>query len=486
MAYRIARPGRGLNNGRMSTQRLQANHTRRIRRAIVIAIALLFLPIAQAEPRPNILFILVDDLGKEWIGAYGSESVETPNIDALAESGMRFENAYSMPQCTPSRATLLTGQYPWRTGWVNHWDVPRWGVGYFDWEAYTTFPMLLDDAGYATCAAGKWQINDFRLEPEAMRKQGFDDWCMWTGYETGNPPSGERYWNPYVNTPAGSRTVKDAFGPEVYTDHLMRFMSRHRDEPMLLYYAMALTHTPFTTTPHARDAEGKQAQHKAMVEYTDHLVGRLVDHLTELGLRERTYIVFTTDNGSTRGVDGVRHGKTVAGAKAQKTEAGVCAPFIVSAPGRVSPGSRTQALTDFTDILPTFAEIAGVALPTPDTIDGQSILPVLTGVTDALPRAWILAMGHGPAILDADGIRGKHDFASRVIRDDRYKVWIDESREIVRLHDLQEDPGEEQNLLDGDTTNYEAVLKKFRHALERMPEKDARPKYRQRAPNAWD
>ena len=85
-----------------------------------------------SKQKPNILFIMLDDLGKEWISCYGAEDIETPNIDALAAGGMKFNNAYSMPQCTPSRATLLTGKYPWRNGYVNHWDVPRWGIGYFD------------------------------------------------------------------------------------------------------------------------------------------------------------------------------------------------------------------------------------------------------------------------------------------------------------------------------------------------------------------
>ena len=89
---------------------------------------------AKSLDRPNILFIMADDLGKEWISCYGAEDLRTPNIDALAAGGMKFRNAYSMPQCTPSRVSVLTGQYPWRTGWVNHWDVPRWGVGYFDWR----------------------------------------------------------------------------------------------------------------------------------------------------------------------------------------------------------------------------------------------------------------------------------------------------------------------------------------------------------------
>ncbi|MGD8240450.1 MAG: sulfatase-like hydrolase/transferase, partial [Armatimonadota bacterium] len=233
---------------------------------------------AGGTTKPNIIFIMVDDLGKEWISGCGAEDIETPNIDALAAGGMRFRNAYSMPQCTPSRATLLTGQYPWRTGWVNHWDVPRWGVGYFDWKQREnmTFARLMKPAGYATAVVGKWQINDFRVAPDALKKHGFDDWCMWTGGEGGNPPSNQRYWDPYVHTAEGSKTYEGKFGPDIYTDHLIDFMQEHRDEPMMLYYPMALTHGPLVHTPAEPDVTEPVDKHKAMVRYTDHLVGRIV------------------------------------------------------------------------------------------------------------------------------------------------------------------------------------------------------------------
>ena len=139
-------------------------------RIACLALVLLLAPLVRAEDatdaRPNIIFILLDDLGKEWVSCYGAENIETPNVDALAASGIRFNNAYSMPQCTPSRATFLTGQYPFRNGWVNHWDVPRWGVGYFDWKKNPSIGRVMKAAGYATAAAGKWQINDFRIHPE--------------------------------------------------------------------------------------------------------------------------------------------------------------------------------------------------------------------------------------------------------------------------------------------------------------------------------
>ena len=186
--------------------------------------------------KPNILFIMVDDLGKEWVGCYGSEEIKTPNIDALAATGMRFNNAYSMPSCTSSRTALLTGKYPWRNGYVSHWDVPRWGVAYFDWKKKenTTFARLMKDLGYATCAAGKWQINDFRIEPQAMKKHGFDDWAMWTGWEEGNEVSEKRFHDAYVNTPEGSKAYDGKFGPDLYTDHLINFMRKHKKKPMCL------------------------------------------------------------------------------------------------------------------------------------------------------------------------------------------------------------------------------------------------------------
>jgi arylsulfatase A-like enzyme len=118
---------------------------------------------------------MLDDLGKEWVEACGSEESLTPTADKLAAEGMQFINAYSMPQCTPTRATLLTGQHPYRHGWINHWDVPRWGWGcHFDPKHNLSFATVMKSAGYVTAAAGKWQINDFRITPNAMVDNGFD------------------------------------------------------------------------------------------------------------------------------------------------------------------------------------------------------------------------------------------------------------------------------------------------------------------------
>jgi arylsulfatase A-like enzyme len=228
------------------------------------------------------------------------------------------------------------------------------------------------------------------------------------------------------------------------------------------------------------------AKHKAMVRYMDKLVGQLVAALEELGIRHRTIVVFTTDNGSGGGITGARNGRRVKGGKAKKLESGVCAPFIVNCPGRVPAGTVSEALTDFTDLLPTFAELAGTSTPRDVQIDGVSIVPVLLGEAEDSVRQWIMALGHGAARLDEQGVRGQADYASRVIRDKRYKVWVDEQAKITQLYDLRADPWEEKNLIGSTDHDDATAIRKFQAVVDMMPAEDARPKYTPRAANPWD
>ncbi|MHC4403862.1 MAG: sulfatase-like hydrolase/transferase [Planctomycetota bacterium] len=436
--------------------------------------------------RPNVVFIMVDDLGKEWVSCYGAEGIETPNVDALAAGGMTFHNAYSMPQCTPTRATLLTGQYPWRNGWCNHWDVPRWGAGcHFDWKHNVTFARPLKEAGYATAVAGKWQINDFRVTPDVLAKHGFDEWCMWTGFESGNPPSGKRYWDPYIHTNQGSRTYEGRFGCDVFVDFLIHFLKQHKNEPMLLYFPMALTHGPLTHTPAEPDVTEKIDMHKAMVRATDAALGRIVAALDGLGIRNNTIIIWSTDNGSAGGITGRMNGRAVRGGKAKLTENGVCAPFIVNGPGLVPAGTETDALTDFTDLLPTFCELAGASLPDGVALDGRSIAGVMLGKDRQGPRDWIMALGHGAAALDEKGVRPKQVFTDRVVRDKRYKLFVLKG-ESGKLVDLKTDLEEQVNLLDGTEPEVIAARKRLEAVIAACPKEDARPRYDPTPPQPWD
>jgi arylsulfatase A-like enzyme len=437
--------------------------------------------------RPNIVFIMLDDLGKEWVGAYGGEGIETPNIDRLARAGMAFENAWSMPQCTPTRVTLLTGQYPFRHGWTNHWDVPRWGAGaHFDPRLNPSFPRVLREAGYQTAAAGKWQIDDFRVEPQAMREAGFDRWCMWTGYETGNPPSANRYWDPYIAMDGESKTHAGKFGPDVYTDFLIDFIHANRDEPMFLYFPMCLTHGPLTSTPDQPEPRGPEA-FPGMVRYMDQLVGRLIAALDDAGVRDNTYIFFTTDNGTGMGQKNSRRGTVVRAGKTKMIEAGTAMPFIVTGPG-IEAGTETDALVDFSDLAPTLLELAGAAMPEAYAVDGRSFAPLLRGEADDSPREWILSMGGSPAKLRDGRVVPKDRYDARVLRDKRYKVWVDGRGAITRLHDMHADPGEQANLLDQPlrSADEQAALDKFEAALATMPDEDAAPRYKANPPQPWD
>ena len=458
---------------------------------LVLTLALLPIPAAADEAvasvdRPNILLILADDLGTEWLSCYGGESLDTPVLDQLAEAGMRFTSAYVMPQCTPTRVSLLTGQYPWRSGWLNHWDVPRWGSGcHFDSEEYTTFARILRSAGYATAAAGKWQVNDFRVQPDAMVQHGFDAYCMWTGYETGNEPSANRYWDPYLHTPEGSRQYPGQFGPDLFVDFFIEFMKGHRDQPMLMYYPMVLPHTPLTNTPLDRDAEGHLPRHKAMVRYIEHNVRRLTDALERLDLRERTIVIFTSDNGTVMGLEAIQDGRAVDGGKATLTEPGVWVPFILNAPGLVPAGVVTDALTDITDIFPTLIELAGVSMPQDHEVDGHSLAPLWLGETTESPRDWIMAMGFGPAAFRDGRVESVKQFADRVVRNERYKLWVENGRPS-RLFDVLDDPGETRNLIDSDAQPIAEARRALEQAVAGMPERDASPRYRKMPVQPWD
>jgi arylsulfatase A-like enzyme len=440
------------------------------------------------DDRPNILFILVDDLGKEWVSAYGAEDIETPNIDRLAATGMKFDNAYVMPQCTPTRLSFMTGQYPFRHGWVNHWDVPRWGGGCsYDWNRNPSLARVVKDAGYATAVAGKWQVNDFRVQPNAMVDIGFDEYCMWTGGEGGNPPSDERFWNPYLHTKQGSRIHEGAYGPDVFTDFLLDFIETNKDQPFFAYFPMALTHTPFVTTPDDLEASTNLEKHKAMVRYTDKILGRFMEKLESLGIRDDTIIIWTTDNGTTGLITGTQDGRRVQGEKSNTVEPGLCVPFIVSAPGLVPEGVTADGLTDITDMLPTFADLAGGSLQPGYEYDGVSIADYILGESDDTPREWILGMGgKNEAKLTDDGVENRYVFRDRVLREKRFKLYVSTERKPVKLVDVLKDPEEKNNLIISENPEALTALGRLSAIIPTFPERDNDPIYDPLPPQPWD
>lgn len=414
--------------------------------ALTALLCLVSAGFASAADRPNIILILADDLGRDWIGCYGGAG-KTPHVDKLAAQGVRFRLAWSAPICTPTRVEMLTGLYPFRTGWTDHHDVPRWGGAGLQPERHVAFPRLLRESGYATAIGGKWQINDLR-KGDILKAHGFDEHCVWPGAEAGNPPSNERYWGAYLQTNGKREVHKDRFGPDVVNTFLCDFIRRHKDGPFFAYYPMMLTHGPMVPTPtnRADPPKGNKALYADMVQYADALVGKVVQTVDELGIADHTVIVFAGDNGSPLAGGHVGDVAFPAG-KGQITDRGMHVPFVVRGIGEA--GRVTDAVTDFTDIFPTLVDLAGAKPPQGVKLDGGSLVPVLRGGKGE--RTWIFAQ------------RG----AKRTVCDGRYK--LDSSG---AFYYLQEDPLEKEDL-SGDRDQTAAPARERLAAVLRQQPADA-------------
>jgi len=224
----------------------------------------------------------------------------------------------------------------------------------------------------------------------------------------------------------------------------------------------------------------------AMVRYVDTLAGKLVSAIDELGIRENTIIIWTTDNGTTKNFRNKMNGREVRGGKATTWESGVNIPFIVNAPGIVPANIVSDALSDFTDLLPTFAELGGAKLPENWQLDGKSIASHLAGRSNDSDREWIMAMGGDPAKLTEKGVESMFEYRDRVIRDKQYKLFVGKDRKPEKLIDLHADPGEKNNLLSSADVNVIAAKDKLMAVAASFPEKDASPKYDSTPAQLWD
>lgn len=351
-----------------------------VRAAIVVGLTATQLPAATVKTgqRPNILLIMADDLGYETLGCYGGTSYSTPNIDRLAKGGIRFENCHSTPKCSPSRVTIMTGRYTFRT-------TTKWGHIPND---EVTFGSILASAGYRTALAGKWQLALLKNNTAHVAQKGFEESCVWAWHE------GPRYWKPklYRNDKI-MNGVSDRYGPDVFAEFLVNFMETNKDRRFLAYYPMCLTHWPKKDEP--KGPNGKWEKFGEMVENMDKKVGRLVVALDNLGLRESTLIMFTADNGSPNNVTSLMGDIKVRGGKAGLTDTGTHVPLIANWPGTAPAGTTCEDLVDFSDFMPTLAELTGGELPN-IKIDGTSFAPQLLG-KKGTPREWIYTEYSGKA-----------------------------------------------------------------------------------------
>lgn len=352
--------------------------------ALVVLAPLAALCAADAAPgKPNIIFILADDYGIPGVGCYGG-AFKTPNLDALAAGGVRFERCYSAPLCAPSRALCMFGRYAFRTGVLDN------GCGAAAQpDKEVCIAKTLQQAGYATALAGKWSQLAYLDTAEEGRVWGFDEFLRW------DKSRGERYWKPALNKNGQVVPVTDtSYGPDMLHEFVVDFIQRHRAEPFFVYYPTPLIHGPILSTPDSQQAGGRKARGQGKgasslytdnIAYLDKLVGKLVAALDELHLREKTLIVFTGDNGSVP--VGTINGRPVDGHKSQVNEGGSRVPLIANWQGVTPAGRVLQDLVGFSDFYATFAELAGAKLPEGLTFDSRSFAPQLRG-EQGTPRQW--------------------------------------------------------------------------------------------------
>jgi arylsulfatase A-like enzyme len=421
---------------------------------------------AEAPRRPNIIVILVDDLGWRDLGCYGSTFYETPHIDRLAGQGMKFTDAYAACSvCSPTRASLLTGQYPARLHLTDYLSgrppknaklqVPAW-TPYLTRDTQT-LAGALKPAGYVSALIGKWHLGgsrEFGAPPEAEdsrpERRGFD--VNIAGSHYGQPPD---YFYPYQRSgPAGTTYRLPHFTgghegeylTDRLTDEAEQFIERHRDRPFFLYLAHYAVHTsignrlqakPKLIAKYQAKADPKEAQHNAvyaaMIESLDESVGRILAKLAALQLADRTFVVFTSDNG---GYHQATAQPPLRGAKSDAYEGGIRVPLIIRWPGVVKAGTVTDTPVSSVDLFPTACAIAGVKPDAPQKLDGVSLLPVLQG-TGKLDRAALF--WHYPHYNDRTTPHG-------IVRQGDFKLieYYEDGR--LELYNLKADLGEKTNL----------------------------------------
>ena len=411
---------------------------------------------AQDSQRPNVLFIFLDDYGWRDCGYMGSDFYETPNIDALARSGMIFSNAYSAAaNCAPARASLLSGQYSPRHEIYNV-GTKRRGNPKFGRLKHVpgtdtlksnlrTWAHQIQQAGYRTATIGKWHLSKDPLP------YGFD--VNVAGSHSGSPPKG--YFPPHPGAPGLDDAAKGEYLTDRLTDEAIDFISANQDSSWLLYLTHFAVHTPLQAPEelikkYEAKPKGKLHNHAvmgAMIESVDTGIGRIVDALDELGIRENTVILFTSDNGGYGPATSMRPLK---GYKGTYYEGGIREPFFVVWPGVVEAQTKCDVPIVNVDVYPTLCEITGAALPKDQPIDGASLVPIFKGEAKDLGERSLF--WHFPAYLQSyQRTNEQRDplFRSRpcsIIRHGKWKLHEYFEDGGLELYDLHADIGEKRNV----------------------------------------
>ncbi len=446
--------------------------------AAMLALTATAKPVAQ----PNVVFILVDDMGWKDLGVYGSDYHQTPQIDSFAKDGVLFTNGYAA--CTvssPTRASIMTGKYPAKlhiTDWIEGWKFPKAKLKVPDWTMYlpheeTTMAEIFKNAGYTTAHIGKWHLGG--QEKDWPENHGFDinigGWARGAPLLNRNTNNPNGYFSPY-----GNPRLKDGREGEYLTERLAaeacNFLDNHQSQPFFLNLWLYNVHTPLQ----AKEDKVKRYQsivdstklqmnpvYAAMVEHVDDAVGKLVSKLKALGLYDNTIIIFTSDNGGLvgRGAKKVTNNSPIRLGKGHIYEGGVRVPFIIKNTHQTAKGNVNHKPVISADFLPTLVDM--LELPVDKSVqkgfDGVSLKPLLTDKPSNLKRKsiyWHYPHYHNEGATPYSAVRHGDWKLLHIIESDTYE-----------LYDLNEDIGETNDL----ASMHPKMVRKLTRELEKWKKK---------------
>ena len=433
-----------------------------IKKTTIILSALLLAPLAALyaadvakSAKPNIVFILADDLGYTDVACFGSKYYETPHIDRMAAQGMKFTSAYACPNCQPSRAALMSGQYGPRTGVYTVGNIDR-----FNWQSRPLRPVdnvqqlpldkiiiaqTLKQAGYATGMFGKWHLGEDAAHHPSQR--GFDEAIVSMGVHF------NFVTNPKVTYPKGT------YLGDFLTDKAVDFIRRHKDGPFFLYLPHFEVHSPLQAKPswieHFKPKAAVGGHHDpvyaGMIASVDESVGRIMALLDELKLSENTLVIFGSDNGGVGGYEreGIQGGSItdnvpLRGGKGMLYEGGIRVPYIFRWPGKIAPGAVCDEPIHNVDLYPTLLKLAGAQPPANYPLDGTSYFNLLTSAGPMeQPRRPLFQ--HFPGYLGAGGKTWRTTPAGAIRAGDwKLLEFFEDGR--LELYNLKDDIGEKHNL----------------------------------------
>lgn len=472
----------------------------------LLAVATSTLASGDEKSPPNVVFFLVDDLGYMDIGANNPDTFyETPNIDRLSKSGMRFTDGYAAnPVCSPTRYSILTGKYPTRVDATNFFTGTRPGKfrpaplnNRMPLEE-TTLAESLKSSGYATFFAGKWHLGP--SEEYWPEHQGFD--VNQGGHNAGGPYSGKRYFSPFENPRLEDNTVGEHL-PDRLAKEASKFIEQHKDEPFLTYLSFYSVHTPLMAPPELvkkykakaerlgltnkeafgeeeklwgkAEWEGRPVRHlqnhatyAAMVEAMDQAVGRVLKQIDDLGLTEETIVILTSDNGGLSTSEGwPTSNLPLRGGKGWVYEGGIREAFMIRAPGITKPGTTSGEPVCSIDFYPTILDLCGQSPPAEKIVDGLSLKPLLRGepTLDRESLYW-----HYPHYSNQGG------FPGGAIREGDWKLVERYEDGRVHLYNLQEDIGELNDVAEQNAERAAAMRDRLHRWYKEVDAKFLQPK----------